>query len=300
MRWQDNTERFARNAPIRTNDVRNERVLRQMHEAYENSASRPSAAPRPGYWDLVFANRVVRFAAAAVTLLAAVTLIGEFGRMLPGGGVAWAEVTQHFQSVPFFYASIYMKDNTLARPEQFELWVGKGGYARMRVGAQVIFGKDGKVTRAFDIVRRRETRPNSDAVDLLERLDPAGGYSIETVISFISEGKLLDVTPLMNTDATIREDLVVFDVQSDTHPVWARIYALRKSRLPVGLRIWDPGEGFSVDALIAYAREQPTLFFDPEAFAKKLGEPGQTEMSLAYLFLKDPGGLDVTPTDLLE
>jgi hypothetical protein len=271
-----------------------------MHQAYHGSSAAGTAAARVGYWDLVFANRIARFAAAVVILLAAATLVGEFGQMLSGGSVAWAEVTQHFQSVPFFYASIYMKDNTLARPEQFELWVGKGGYARMRVGTQVIFGKDGKVTRAFDITRRRETEPNSDAVDLLERLDPAGGYSIETVIGFISEGRLLDVTPLMNTDATIREDLVVFDVQSDTHPVWARIYALRKSRLPVGLRIWDPGEGFSVDALIAYAREQSTLFFDPQAFAKKLSEPGQTEMNLAYLFLKDPGGQDITPRDLAD
>ena len=45
MRSHDNTERFARNASIRTNDVRNERVLRQMHEAYEDSASRPSGVP---------------------------------------------------------------------------------------------------------------------------------------------------------------------------------------------------------------------------------------------------------------
>ena len=298
MKPHDNMERLARNASIRTNDAANERILHEMHEAYKRSAPAEPVFRRPDYWGLVFESRVARFAAAAVILLALVTLVAQFGVMLTAGNVAWAEVTQHFQSVPFFYASIYMKNDALSRPAQFELWMAQGGYARMRVGSQVIFGKDGKVTRAFDVLRRRETEPNAEAADLLERLDPQGGYSIETVISFISGGKLLDVTPLMNADAAVREDLVVFDVQSDTHPAWARIHALRRSKLPVGIRIWDPTSGACVDALIDYSKQMHGVFFDPDAFAEQLSESETGETNLAYMFLKDAGGRAVTPMDL--
>jgi hypothetical protein len=254
--------------------------------------------PRLGYWDFIFENRLARLAAAAVILLALGTLVGQFSGMLLGSGVAWADVTQRFQSVPFFYASIYIKENALARPEQFELWMGAGGHARMRVGSQVIFGRNGQVTHAFDIRQRHETEADETAAGIVQLLATPQEFSLDTVIRSISAGKLVDVTPAMNAQAAIGEDLAVFDAQSVISPGWVRIYALRESKLPVGLRIWDPAEGFSVDALITYAKEQPEIFFDAEAFAQKVAEVSNNETSLAYMFLKDPGGQVITPKDL--
>jgi len=298
MKPHDNTERFARDAAIRTNEAANERVLGRMHEAYAHTTRSARLRQRPDYWGLVFESRFARLAAVTVILLALATLVGQFGALLSGSGVAWADVTERFESVPFFYASIYMKDYVLDSPRQFELWMGKDGSARMRVGTQVVFGRDGQVTHAFDIRRRCEVEPDETAANIVGILATAGEFSLETVIQSLSGGKLVDVTPAMNARAAIGEDLAVFDAHSAVSPGWVRIYALRETKLPVRLRIWEPGEGFSVDVLIAYAKEQPALFFDPQAFAAKLHEPDQTETSLAYLFLKDPGGQDVTSRDL--
>jgi len=295
MKSQDDIERLARRAAIDTDGTRDRQVLDRMHAAYERSAA---PTPRLGYWDLIFENRFMRLAAAAVILLALGTLIAQLGAMLSGGSVAWAEVTQRFQSVPFFYASIYVKPDALAQPQQFELWMGKGGSARMRVGDQVIFGRDGQVTHAFDIRQRREVEADETADDIVRLLATPDEFSLETVIRSISAGKLVDVTPAVNAQAALGEDLAVFDAQSVISPGWVRIYALRESKLPVGLRIWDPAEGFSVDALITYAKEQPEIFFDAGAFAQKLSETDSNETSLAYMFLKDPGGQIVTPKDL--
>jgi len=295
MKSEDDIERLARHAAIDTDGARDRQVLDRMHEAYERSAV---PAPRRGYWDLIFENRFMRLAAAAVILLALGTLIAQFGVMLSGGSVAWAEVTQRFQSVPFFYTSIYVKPDALAQPQQFELWMGKGGSARMRVGDQVIFGRDGQVTHAYDIRRRCEVEADETAADIVRLLATPDEFSLETVIRSISAGKLVDVTPAVNARAALGEDLAVFDAQSVISPGWVRIYALRESKLPVGLRIWDPAEGFSVDALITYAKEQPDIFFDPGAFSQKLTETDNDEASLAYMFLKDPGGQIVTPRDL--
>jgi len=193
-----------------------------------------------------------------------------------------------------------MKKDALAQPEQFELWLGKGGYARMRVGSQVVFGRDGQVSRAFDVRQRCVVEADSAAADILRMLQTPDEFSLETVIRSLSGGKLVDITPAVNTGAAIGEDLAVFDAQSAVSPGWVRIYALRESKLPVGLRIWDPVEGFSVEALITYAKDQPPIFFDPAAFETRLAEPGYRDITLAYLFLKDPGGQDVTPRDLIQ
>lgn len=297
MKPHDDIEQFAKQARIDTEGAMDEKVLGRMHEAYADAAQ-PALSPRLGYWDFVFENRFVRLAAAAVILLALGTLVGQLGAMLSGSGVAWADVAQRFQSVPFFYASIYIKEDALAQPEQFELWMGAGGHARMRVGSQVIFGRNGQVTHAFDIRQRREVEADETAAGIVQLLATPHEFSLDTVIQSISAGKLVDVTPAVNAQAAIGEDLAVFDAQSVVSPGWVRIYALRESKLPVGLRIWDPAEGFSVDALITYAKEQPEIFFDAEAFAQKVAEVNNNETSLAYMFLKDPGGQVITPKDL--
>jgi len=78
------------------------------------------------------------------------------------------------------------------------------------------------------------------------------------------------------------------------------VYALRESRLPVGIRIWDPRNGESVDVFISYFKEQPDVFFDAQAFSTKLTDRNCTEADLAHMFLKDPGGQFVTAKDLYD
>jgi len=294
MKPQDDMERFAREARIDTNEAVDRQVLEKIHAAYEGSA----VLAQPAHRGPIFRSHVARLAAAAVVLVTLGALVGQLGVMLTGGSVAWADVAQRFQSVPFFYASIYMKDNALAQPQQFELWMGKGGFARIRAGSQVIFGRDGQVVKAFDIHERHEVQADETAANIIELLATTDEFSLDTVIRSISGGKLVDVTPSMNNNVALGEDLAVFDAQSMISPGWVRIYALRESRLPVGLRIWDPAEGFSVDALIAYAKEQPQVFFDPEAFAQVMEHTQDNETDLAYLFLNDPGGQALTPKDL--
>ena len=192
MKPRDDIERFARHAPIHTHETMNERVLGRMHQAYKDSVHQ-YAGGHGRAW-------ITRFALAAVILIAAGALVNHFARLL-GGNVAWAEVSQRFESVPFLYASIYMKEDALAEPRQFELWMGRGGYARLRVGPQVIFGRDGQVIRAFDIRRRCEVAPDPTAADIVHILAGPGEFSLETIIQSISGGKLVDVTPAMNTHA---------------------------------------------------------------------------------------------------
>ncbi len=297
MRPLKQTERFMRDASVRTDAARDAGVLGRMWKAYAGSA--PAAATqRPDCWGLVFESRLARLAAAAVILLSLTIVVGEFGALVAGGNVAWADVTQRFQSVPFFYASIYVKQDVLSWPLHCELWMSKGGHARVHVGSQVVFGRDGQVTRAFDIRQRKDVEADRAAADIIRKLATPGEFSLETLIQSISAGKLVDITPAMNAQAAIGEDLVVFHAQLAADPGWVRIYALRESKLPVGLRIWEPAEGYMLDALITYAKEQPAISFDPEAFAAELQDPARSATSLIYLFLEEPGAGAMMPGNL--
>jgi len=212
----------------------------------------------------------------------------------------WAQVVEQFQSAPFCSAVVYVKEDTLAEPEQHELWLGSGGRVRIRVGTQVVFARDGEVPRAFDITTRGEVEPDYRAIELLEMLGGTKSFSLETVIAAVSGGEAIDVTPALNYQADISEDLVVFEVSSEVTAEWIRIWALRKSKLPVHVRVWDARDGESVDAVFTYSKEQPPEFFDPRSFASELSSGAAGSTNLAYALLKDPGGRPTTPQDLFK
>ena len=253
---------------------------------------RPShAGTQSDIWSMIG-----KFAVAAGIVIAALVGIHQ----ITAPGIAWADVAERFRTVPFFSATIYIKDYALFEPRQLELWMGPEGRARMRIGHQVIFGRSDQALKAFDIRRRMEVEPDRQAVELLDMLGRMEDYSLETVIRSLSGGTLVDVTPLVNADAVISEDMVFFDAPSNGSPEWLRVYALRESRLPVGIRMWDPRNGKSIDVFISYFKKQPDEFFDAVMFSEKLMDPNLAEADLAHVFLKDPGGQNITTRDLLE
>lgn len=213
---------------------------------------------------------------------------------------SWATVSETFKSVPFLSAVIYMKNDALDDPMQYEIWSGREGQVRIRYGSQVIFGKNGKVTKAFDIKERKQATPDNDAVNMIDAFFKGGGFSLETVLSTFQNAEMIDATPEVNADVEISEDLVVFDVQSKRSNQWLRIWALRESKLPVRVRMWDARDGESVDCFFTYSKEQPKKFFDPMAFEKELADRGTTTTNVAYALLKDPGGRAITTQDIKE
>ena len=79
-----------------------------------------------------------------------------------------------------------------------------------------------------------------------------------------------EVTPNINSDAMISEDMLVFDLDSTISPEWMRIWALRESKLPVRLRMWDPRDGECMDVFVTYEKQQPAEFFDHQKYEQLL------------------------------
>lgn len=238
-----------------------------------------------------------RLAAAAVVILFLGVLIGQFGGMLAGGSVAWADVAARFQSVSYFSATIYVKQNAAAEPTQMELWMGQNRRVRLRVGRNMVFAHEGRV-RAYDMVSRQVVEPDGATWGFIEKIGRAKEFSLEAIVEVMFGGRTMEVTPLINPDAVISEDVVVFDVAVPGTPEWVRIWALRASRLPVRITVWDPRDGRSTDAVFTYSHDQTPEFFDPNAFEALLwGRAGGRPVDVAYAFLKDPGGREITRQD---
>ena len=291
MQSEDRIRGLINESGVVTGPESDKRILGDALEHLETLKQPGRAGPQPDIW-----RTIGKLAAAAVIVIA--TSIGIHQIAAPG--IAWADVAERFRTVPYFSATIYIKDYALLEPRQLELWMGPEGRARMRIGDQVIFGRSGQVLKAFDIRERQEVEPDRMAVELLDMLGDMKEYSLETVIRSISGGTMVDVTPLVNADAVISEDIVVFDAPTDDGPEWLRVYALRESRLPIGIRIWDPRNGKSVDVFISYFKKQPDEFFDASTFMTKLSDQSYTEADLAHVFLKDPGGQFITGKDMVE
>lgn len=240
-------------------------------------------------------RRLAELAAAAVVIIGVFIGIYQLG----GSTVAWADVVEKFRTMPFFSASIYFKDDVTSEPQQIELWMNRAGKTRMRIGTQVIFGNQGKVVEAFDIKTRARVEPDERAVVFLGRIGEADEFSLDSIIRVMFGGTMQDVTPLVNPDAVISQDMVVFDVEMPGSTEWVRIWALRESRLPVRIKVWNPRDGASTDAVFEYSREQADEFFDPNAFGNILRTgSSSSRVSLAYAFLKDPGGKKITPEEM--
>ena len=281
--------RFLKGAPVETKSPADVRILGRMRAAYADSAGVSVRRPVP--------SRIARLAVAAAILIAAGALVGH---LLPfaGGSVAWADVSRQFKAVPFFSVAIYMKENATAEPNQMELWMSHEGRIRLRKGTQVVFAHGGW-RQAYDIESRRVVELDEMARVFIEKIGQAQEFSLEAIIEVMFGGEATEVTPLINPDAVISQDVVVFDVTLPHTPEWVRIWALRESRLPMRITIWDPRDGASTDAVFTYSREPPAEFFDPNAFESVLRtRSGAGRANVVYAFLKDAGGRDITPEDM--
>lgn len=232
---------------------------------------------------------VLRTAAIAAALL----LVGVLAPMLSRPTPTWANVVEQFDAAPFVNAAVYVKTSPLADPVQLEVWLGREGQWRIHVGGSVLFGAGAKIT---DEVRLRDNdRPEvENALEMVrapfEQVRDAGEISLDTIIRSLPIG-VLAPTPVANQQASVSNDLAVFDMQTPSGSERVRVWALRESRLPVRIRYTDDGGGDVVDVLLSYAPEPAASFYDPDAFRRRVEDLGP-EAALAL-----PGALE-TPAEI--
>ena len=240
--------------------------------------------------------KVISKVAAAAAIIIVVLIVFN-----PSGvsNVAWADVVDKFKSVTFFNATFYIKDNVSSDPKQIDIWMGHGGRARVKVREQLLFAQNGKIISGFNYVKKEKidiAKYDSEAWGIINMLGQSESFSLDTVVQTMSNGVLKDVTPSVNPDAVISQDIVVFDLTSKLFSAWLRIWALRESKLPIRILACNPEDGRSQEVVLTYTKEESESFFDPEEYQKIMTNnssfSGDNSVSLAS---KDSGGRNDSP-----
>jgi hypothetical protein len=237
------------------------------------------------------------------------------GLLLVSPAPTWAKVTERFRSLRFFNATVYFTDAAGRTSEKIDLWVAQDHRLRAHYHGLMFFGVDGRISRILSTETGGEVPLEALHASLHNReepaLDPYPGLALVRGIARLGEmprfslDNLLQLfrrqrdglLPTLNTDLSLADDMQVFDLTGRQTPEWIRLWVLRRSELPVRLRVWNPGDGRRIDLVFDYASEMPEEAFDAakvqEAIREKRGDANRL-----YSLLQDSGGRPLSPEQL--
>jgi len=178
---------------------------------------------------IIMKNRITKLAAAAVILVAVFIVLKIFG--INSSSVAWADISEHFESVPFFNLTTYIGKDDSSEIRKIQIWKSEDSRARVlyKNGTTFVGLKDGKMKlttfdrhselklKAVNIsVRHSANDPNVSLTKILiDTLCAEGQFSLDTLIkSFPSN--VSGITPVEAADTAASKEIIVFEAKSQT------------------------------------------------------------------------------------
>jgi len=216
----------------------------------------------------IMKNPITKLAAAAVIVIAVLIGIDQFNTN--GSSVAWADVAERFESVPFFRLTIYLGYDNSAEAKKIEIWKSGNSHVRAHEGNKVIFAdfpNGEKNIVAFDRTTRQPVNTMGFVSMILEDLCSEGRFSLDTIINSIPSED--GITSVETADTAASKETVVFLIKHKETPEWISIWALRDSKLPVRMCFHDPRNNEHGDFFFDYSEQKDAAFFDPVSFTNQ-------------------------------
>jgi hypothetical protein len=249
----------------------------------------------------------VSLAGAAAAALAVLLLVSP--------APSWAKVTERFRGLRFFNATVYFTDLAGRPSEKIDLWVAQDHRLRAHYHGLMFFGEDGRVSKVLSaetgeeiplealktsLHSRDEAAPDPyPALALVRgiaRLGEMPHFSLDNLLQlFCSQRE--ELHPTLNTDLSLKDDMQVFDITGRRAPEWIRLWVLRRSELPVRLRVWNPSDGEQIDMLFDYATQMPEEAFDAGKVQTTIRQK-HGDTNRLYSLLQDSGDRPLTPEQL--
>lgn len=270
MRPAKNLKKIIKKAAIKTDAKVNQAVLSDLLKKLPEAREEKSILSGPNIRRTIMRSNITKLAAATVIIIAVFIGIDQFDTN--GSSVAWADITERFESVPFFSVTIYVSQGATTKAQKIEIWKSETSQVRAHEGNKVIFANFADGNNAIAAFDRSTKQPVNTmgllSAILLPELCPEGRFSLDTIInSFPSEVK--SITPVEIADTAASREIVVFEAKHKTTPERLSIWALRKSKLPIQLRFRDPRNNECGDFLFNYSEKKGSEFFNPEAFTSQ-------------------------------
>ncbi len=279
MKSAENIEKLIKNLDldIDINTEKDRIILGELFEAHEKSKKMKSALAEPNIRRTIMKSPITKLAAAAVIIIAVLIGINQFGGSIDGASVAWADVTERFESVPFFNVTMYVGWGPYSQDQKLEFhkietWKSENGQTRTHLRNEVIFAEfvDGNnVVVAFDSSTKQPLNADRMAKVANSSGFPSakkGEFSLDTLLMDFSSDDT-GITPVETADTPASKETVLFEVKHKTTPTTqCSIWALRKSKLPMRVSLSDTKNKVYTDMLFNYSEKKNAKFFDPNAF----------------------------------
>ncbi len=261
---------FFKNAAIETNPKMEETVLNKVLLAGQKAIS-SNKTINPKLWRIIMKRPFTKLATIAALVMAVLIGIDRFGNI--GTSVAWADVVERFESVPFFRVTVYVGYDKSLPVGKVEIWKSEGTRIRAHEFNKVIFaGLRTGDTIAFDRLTLKTVNHSGLATELLEttlRVEwPDYRFSLDTLVDHFPMGPE-GITPIQTSDTPASKETVLFEAKHEQSEERLLIWALRDSKLPIQMRFRDPKNGEYGDYFFDYSEKKDETFFDPEAFKSK-------------------------------
>jgi hypothetical protein len=274
VRSTENIEKLVKNLDldVDTHAQTDQAILSELLEAQTKSMKQDSTFVGPNIRRLIMKNPMTKLAAAAVIIIAVVIGINPFGSSKTN--VLWADVAEHFESVPFFHLTMYFGYDTSNKSEKIEIWKSEDSRVRAHDEDTVIFADFSKKKQVEIVLFNRVTKEpkkvdeNEKVPMFMQMLCKDGQFSLDTLTnSFPAEVR--GITPVEVVDTAASRETVLFEAKHETTPERLTIWALRRSKLPIRVCFSDPRKSEYGDFFFDYSGRKDTSFFDPSAFAKQ-------------------------------
>ncbi len=295
-------DHLAGSAPAEIHASANEH-FQNLAKALSAQAPRVARPRRPLLWFW-----------AGVSLSGSVALAAIVFTLIFSPAPTWAQVAERFRNLRFFNATVFFTESSDQQPEKIDLWVAQNHQLRAHYRGLIFFGAEGRITKVisaekgdevplddikFRLRSRDGTTDSSSALALVRgiaRLGQKPEFSLDQLLLLVS-GKREELRLTPNTDTNTADEMQVFDFAGKKNPEWMRMWVLKKSQLPVRLRVWDPCDGGQTDLLFDYATQMPEDAFDSVKVQAALREK-QGATNRLYTLLPDSGGQPITPEQL--
>jgi hypothetical protein len=231
-------------------------------------------------------HKLLRSAVAAGLLLAGAG-IGYYVNQSPARSeMAWGDVVQAMRQVDHFHVTAFADEpRNAGDPKMFRLDVFYQHPGRFRAQGleHVEFVADGKTT-LYSVAEKKFVDPAAAGatqlvpaafIDRLRRDDV-----LSAVLATMFHGDPPAGAPVKGPEESA--GIEVFDYVTDAKIQWARVWVMKESRLPIRVKIFQPGSDSFLLAEFDYSDPQPAAFFNPTAFTQQLERDHPTDAQRVY------------------
>ncbi|MBW8015953.1 MAG: tetratricopeptide repeat protein [Planctomycetes bacterium] len=239
-------------------------IISQFGRAVEVAESGQSHKSRLVSW---LGGLCYRFAAGAAFAL---VIIATYFVMTRTSSIAWADVVSAMGKVDQMRAKVIVEDPRSRDEKIFTIEMFYKSPDKCRAhGRGFVQFINGDVNRIFsveknELLKEGTRRPAVIPPGFMSKLHKKG--LLNSMLEIIFMGKVPAAEPVISSGVTAGEGIEVFDYSNNVNQMWARIWVLKKSRLPVRMKIFYPSREKTDLVILDYTEHQGDEFFDVDKF----------------------------------